>query len=481
MTRPHSQFFNPQDSQETKFNGQSRLSNNVQVDGLDNNHKTGLLTRDDPVRGGHRLGQRGHLQLRRGVRPRRRLGDHRRARSPARTSSRGPRSSSATPRPRRPRATSRPPPPRSRRRSTSSSGRPWAGPIIKDKLFFFADYQRTVDNLGQLRRVIIPPAEWRNGNFSTAATTIYDPATGNPDGTGRLPFPGNVIPANRISPVAPQHPGACCRSRTSPGAAFGQVNYELPSERAREDDERVQRQAQLQPRRQRPAVAALQLPAAGDLRPRHVRRDRRRGRRLRGHRLPEHLQHGAHLDADAELEPDHGVARRLPRGTTTRRSAPGTGLDTSTEVGIPGANYDDFSSGLSRIVINQGFTVPMVGFSASLPWDRGEETYSVVGTLTKMTGNHTVKFGTEVRHNEDFLLQIQDAGGVRGQFSFNGAQTAIPSDTRATGRARERVRVVPARRAGPDPARRQGDRPPGHQAHARCSRSSRTSGRSRPS
>ena len=44
LTRPHSQFFNPQDSQETKFNGQSRLSNNVQVDGLDDNHKTGLLT-----------------------------------------------------------------------------------------------------------------------------------------------------------------------------------------------------------------------------------------------------------------------------------------------------------------------------------------------------------------------------------------------------------------------------------------------------
>ena len=44
LTRPHSQFFNPQDSQETKFNGQSRLSNNVQIDGLDNNHKTGLLT-----------------------------------------------------------------------------------------------------------------------------------------------------------------------------------------------------------------------------------------------------------------------------------------------------------------------------------------------------------------------------------------------------------------------------------------------------
>ena len=100
-------------------------------------------------------------------------------------------------------------------------------------------------------------------------------------------------------------------------------------------------------------------------------------------------------------------------------------------MGIPGANYDDFSSGISRISIGNGFTDPLVGFSNSLPWDRGETTVSVVGMLTKLTGNHTIKVGTEVRHNEDFLLQIQDAGGVRGQFSFNGARTAIPTDTAA--------------------------------------------------
>ena len=35
----------------------------------------------------------------------------------------------------------------------------------------------------------------------------------------------------------------------------------------------------------------------------------------------------------------------------------GQGLDTSTEVGIPGANYDDFSSGISTITMNQGSTV----------------------------------------------------------------------------------------------------------------------------
>ena len=37
-----------------------------------------------------------------------------------------------------------------------------------------------------------------------------------------------------------------------------------------------------------------------------------------------------------------------------------------------------------------------------------------------------------MRHNEDFLLQIQDAGGVRGQFNFNGARTSIPADSAAT-------------------------------------------------
>src|SRR5207248_2157318 len=44
MQRPHSEFFNAQDSLSTNVNGQSRLANNVQIEGIDDNHRTGLLT-----------------------------------------------------------------------------------------------------------------------------------------------------------------------------------------------------------------------------------------------------------------------------------------------------------------------------------------------------------------------------------------------------------------------------------------------------
>ena len=42
----------------------------------------------------------------------------------------------------------------------------------------------------------------RVGDFSAYSTVIYDPKTGNPDGTGRTPFAGNKIPTDRLDPIA---------------------------------------------------------------------------------------------------------------------------------------------------------------------------------------------------------------------------------------------------------------------------------------
>ncbi len=75
-------------------------------------------------------------------------------------------------------------------------------------MFFFADTQINRQAQGGSVLTSVPTAQDRTGNLGDwlAASPnyqIYDPATGNQtDGTGRTPFPGNVIPTTRLSPQA---------------------------------------------------------------------------------------------------------------------------------------------------------------------------------------------------------------------------------------------------------------------------------------
>src|SRR5688572_22157835 len=76
------------------------------------------------------------------------------------------------------------------------------GPIIKKNLFFFTSYEGTGDHRNANRIVSVPTLRRRNGDFSDSTTIIYDPMTGNPDASGRIPFAGNMIPENRADPIA---------------------------------------------------------------------------------------------------------------------------------------------------------------------------------------------------------------------------------------------------------------------------------------
>ena len=78
------------------------------------------------------------------------------------------------------------------------------GPIIHNKVFFFASYEGTRDKQSLTRTVSVPTEAIRRGNLSVAPNPIYDPFTGNPNGSGRTPFAGNIIPADRIDPTARQ-------------------------------------------------------------------------------------------------------------------------------------------------------------------------------------------------------------------------------------------------------------------------------------
>jgi Carboxypeptidase regulatory-like domain len=76
------------------------------------------------------------------------------------------------------------------------------GPISRNKLFFFASYEGTRDEQTLNRTLSVPTAALRRGDLSAAPNPIYDPVTGNPNGSGRTAFAGNIIPDNRIDPTA---------------------------------------------------------------------------------------------------------------------------------------------------------------------------------------------------------------------------------------------------------------------------------------
>lgn len=68
------------------------------------------------------------------------------------------------------------------------------GPIKKDKIFFFADYEDTQQQQFEgIDYFTVPTTAERTGDFSAMSFTIYDPTQpDNPDGT-RQAFPGNKI------------------------------------------------------------------------------------------------------------------------------------------------------------------------------------------------------------------------------------------------------------------------------------------------
>jgi hypothetical protein len=81
------------------------------------------------------------------------------------------------------------------------------GPIKKNRIFYFAGWERNLEKNSRISTLTVPTARMRTGDLSevlavNSAFRVYDPATGAAGGVGRTEFAGAVIPANRIDPIA---------------------------------------------------------------------------------------------------------------------------------------------------------------------------------------------------------------------------------------------------------------------------------------
>jgi carboxypeptidase family protein/TonB-dependent receptor-like protein len=303
----------------------------------------------------------------------------------------------------------------------------WIPKIVhgKNKLFFFLDYQ------GSKRRqyasstnLTLPTAAMRTGDFSATGVTVYDPLTGNPDGTGRTPFANNIIPANRIDPASATLT-ALLPALTRPGSftnnydAYGgtqynrdnwdfKVNYN-PTDRAM-----VWGRYSLSPM---DIVAPMVLgPAAGDAfnggNPGHA-----------GGRVQTAASGLTYTISPTVLVDGNVGYTRQNIGANGDPQDGAYGLDV---LHIPGTNgigpnYAGIPSFQTAGIANIG------NASTGSPFQFRDNQYTTAINLSKVKGAHSLRFGFE--YDKYALNHFQPQGGTfgtaRGTFGFNGQLTAL--------------------------------------------------------
>jgi hypothetical protein len=430
-TEQHSQFFNASNSLQTEVNGAPRVANNYQIEGIDDNERSGLLqilippleaiqtvdvaTSNQSVDLGRGAGAVTNVILKSGTNQFHGSGyeflqnndfDARNFFQPTVGAV-----------------------------HYNYFGGTIGGPIKKNKLFFFADYLRAEDHEALSTTETIPSTLSRTGNLSEALAgpspaLVYDPLTGNTaTGVGRTPFPNNIIPTSRLNPIAlkilglvpaPNQPYSTYAPNNNYFASLpftkdtdftdGKVDYTIT------DNDRVSGRFSFQ----RPAIyqAPIFGVAGGDA-----------NGGFQGTGVQKTYSSGINwthvFSASLLNEFRVGVAHYR---NVAQQSDYGT--NASTNLGIPGINVGAFNSGLVGISIG-AFTSPLVGYSASLPWDRSEANIDLVDNITKTYGNHTLTIGFDMRRIRDDLLQTQTYS-ARGVYSFGTSQTSCAGSCQVT-------------------------------------------------
>jgi hypothetical protein len=303
---------------------------------------------------------------------------------------------------------------------TNIDGGTLGGPIFKNRLFFFGGWERTRERNGANTTVTLPTADQRNGDFSAYRTTIYDPATGNPDGSGRTAFPNNIIPQNRISqqakavqaliPLPNNGTGATNNFFAAGTPVLSRNQYDIKINFQRTEKHMIWGKYSILDANVTapPSLGAAIGAGVG-------------GTAGTGHTFQQiaTIGHTWVLSPNVVLDGTLGYSRlsQYVLGTDY-------GTNYGTDVfGILGTNGPDIKqSGFPFFQFN---TYANVGNQETwTPVWRTDETYTHTDNLSWTHGAHDFRFGFDlVRHHLNHW-QPELGGGPRGQFIFNGGTTA---------------------------------------------------------
>jgi hypothetical protein len=305
-----------------------------------------------------------------------------------------------------------------------------SGPIVHKKLFFSTAYQYTQDDQGKVDRLVLPTQAFRQGDFSAADTIIYDPATGNSDGSGRQPFSGNRIPSGRISLIAQSILNLLPLPQQM-DAALGQANYEtthVRSSRTQAFDAAVnwylsykdRLSASLSFARPNANAPALLAEYGGPA-------DAGMSGSASQLAMSPGLLYTRQLAASLIMDLHAGWSRY-----NSHASIPAFSSELANRLGIPGIAASGIAAGTPVIDI-AGYSAPLIGFAGNLLGNRRTSVFQAEAKFTTFISNHLLVTGSEIKRRRESLFGGQGDAGPRGTFLFSPLQTAAANDVSSQG------------------------------------------------
>jgi hypothetical protein len=287
------------------------------------------------------------------------------------------------------------------------------GAIFRDRTFFFTDYQGHREEQGQTFLNTVPTLKMRAGDFSELNRVIYDPTTNQP-------FPGNIIPSDRIEPVARNILTQLYPEPNTAGTrqASGQVinNYLINPVKERQDNQfdikvdhnltsnnrfftrySYQKTHRLQPA-SLPHGDAGGTFGAGD-------------GNVKGQSLAFNDTHTLALNWLNEFRFGWNSIKffMTPIDYLTNPAA---------AVGLPGVNLNDATSAMSMITFQN---IRNLGQNGNQPLITNQNDFQIFDNVTWIKGKHTVKTGGSITLRS---REILNADSITGNFNFNNNMTS---------------------------------------------------------
>jgi hypothetical protein len=304
------------------------------------------------------------------------------------------------------------------------------GPLRRNRTFWFGDYEGSRIRQGQTFLQSVPTAAMREGDLSALGRGMFDPLTYNAATNTRQQFAGNRIPASRLSQAArnlidlqyplPDRAGIANNFTYNPIRPSNQDAFDVRLDHLlTEKDNFFLRYSladfdaglTISPR------PVLANPRLGIDRPRDTDPTT-----IRNHFVAVSDTHTFRPNLINEARV--GFTRFDQVSTNRLQDVP-----IAERVGIRNLNRADlpFTGGLPQIGVSGFATIGEITF---LPYFNVINTFQYTDNLTWVKGRHTVKFGGDVRRRQFNYFQPPTQ---RGSFTFSGVYTNNPTSPGTSG------------------------------------------------